>query len=234
MPFGRSGAVSVLDDAVDADRVFLSALQELIVLATEMLDMSVNSLISRPSVCREVIQRLQKTGQHWDEHDDWPGRAWYVDILMAVASLARVLDWWEAEKGFWNFDEDDAGDAPLTYILRPAREFSHDENDPSSARTADSAGVSPVTLPAPDRSLSTATITLPPSLRQSSTAIVTLPSESGDGPLSSPLVPPETSQAIEDLRTLAEQAKSINIVMELSLQGEDILYVNDAIFEVIG
>lgn len=205
---------------MEGSRQFLSALQELIVLATEMLDLSVNSLIARPAACRDVIQRLQKTGQHWDEHDDWPGRDWYVDILMAVASLARVLDWWEAEKGFWNFDEDDAEDEPLSYILRPAREASTDDNDLAAAHLHDSAAVSPATLP--DVSMSTATLRLPP-LDKDVTPEVLLP-----------IVPPETTQAIQDLRALAEQAKNINIVMELSLQGEEILYVNDAIYEVIG
>jgi serine/threonine-protein kinase RIM15 len=69
--------------------------------------------------------------------------------------------------------------------------------------------------------MSTATITLPPL----DDHIPTPPEE--------PAVS-QTTQAIQDLRTLAEQVKSINIVMELSLQGEEILYVNDAIYEVLG
>lgn len=229
MPHSRPLVASslALDDGVEADRQFLSALQELIVLATDVLDLSVNSLISRPMACVDIIRQLQKTGQYWDEHEDWPGRDWYVDILMAVANLGRVLDWWQAEKGFWNFEDEDE-DEPLSYVLRPAKENPHYDLEPGfSARSFGSAGVSPIALPAQDPgaldpSMSTTTITLPP-LDDHPTA----QADEKD-------VPSETPQAIQDLRTLAEQVKSINIVMELSLQGEEILYVNDAIYEVLG
>jgi serine/threonine-protein kinase RIM15 len=210
---------------MEADRLFLHTLQDLIVLATDILDLSVDSLVSKPTACVDIIRQLQKTGQAWDEHEGWPGRDWYVDILMAVASLGRVLDWWQAEKGFWNFEDDDANE-PLSYVLRPAKETPHFDLEPGSARPLSSAAVSPIALPAQDPglhdpSMSTATITLPPL----DDHIPTPPEE--------PAVS-QTTQAIQDLRTLAEQVKSINIVMELSLQGEEILYVNDAIYEVLG
>lgn len=231
MPHSRPFLASsiALEDGADADRQFLSALQELIVLATDVLDLSVDSLILRPMACVDIIRQLQKTGQYWDEHEEWPGRDWYVDILMAVASLGRVLDWWQAEKGFWNFEDEDA-DEPLSYVLRPAKENPHFDLEPGfSARSLSSAAVSPIALPAQDPgghdpSMSTATITLPP--LDDEHAAVTQPEPMATSP--------DASQAIQDLRTLAEQVKSINIVMELSLQGEEILYVNDAIYEVLG
>ncbi len=226
MPHVRpTASSSLLDDGMEADRLFLHTLQGLIVLATDILDLSVDSLVSKPTACVDIIRQLQKTGQAWDEHEGWPGRDWYVDILMAVASLGRVLDWWQAEKGLWNFEDDDANE-PLSYVLRPAKETPHFDLEPGSARPLSSAAVSPIALPAQDPglhdpSMSTATITLPPL----DDHIPTPPEE--------PAVS-QTTQAIQDLRTLAEQVKSINIVMELSLQGEEILYVNDAIYEVLG
>ena len=42
------------------------------------------------------------------------------------------------------------------------------------------------------------------------------------------------AQDASDLKSLAEHAKSVNIVMELGLQGEEIQYINDAIMEVTG
>lgn len=219
MPYSRSLLSSHpgLEEALEADRQFLAALQELIVLATDVLDLSVNSLISRPTACVEIIQKLQKTGQYWDEHEDWPGRDWYVDILMAVASLGRVLEWWEAEKGFWNFDDDKDENEPLTFVLRPAKEAPHFELEPSTASKSEaSTGMSPLALAPLDPSLSTVTLTPP------------VPADDTDA------VPAQPTQAVHDLRVLAEQAKSVNIVMELSLTGEEIIYVNDAILEVIG
>lgn len=48
--------------------------------------------------------------------------------------------------------------------------------------------------------------------------------------------PMETAkpQAAENLKILADYAKSVNIVMELSLRGQEVQYINDAILEVAG
>lgn len=121
------GRHSLLIDAADDDRQFLQALQDLIVMATEVVDSSVHTLKSGPSSCATSIQRIQKIGAKWDEHPDWPGREWYVEILLAVANLGRVLDWWEAEKGFWNFDAETENDQ-LLFVLKPKEEqrFDHE------------------------------------------------------------------------------------------------------------
>ncbi|KIR30593.1 hypothetical protein I309_00731 [Cryptococcus deuterogattii LA55] len=192
------GRHSLLTDAADEDRHFLQALQDLIVMATEVVDSSVHTLKSGPSSCATIIQRIQKIGAKWDEHPDWPGREWYVEILLAVANLGRVLDWWEAEKGFWNFDAETENDQ-LLFVLKPKEEQRLDQE----FRAA---------LSEPRHSpLSTAVSVAEP----------------GKG-----LSP--KAQAIDDLKFLAEHAKSVNIVMELSLQGEIVAYVNDAVLEVLG
>ncbi len=207
------------------ERNFLAALQELIVLATDVLDLSVSSLMARPVSCPEIIAKTQKVGQQWDEHDDWPGRDWYVDILMAVANLKRVLDWWEEEKGFWNFDEEDENE-PLLFVMKPSREESRFD-DQFKAALADPR-FSPLA--------STGRILNEPS---STVSLETLSPDAQSGELTGrteigPVTGTPKAHAVEDLQFLAEHAKSVNIVMELSLQGEEILYVNDAIMEVIG
>lgn len=205
-----------VEDAIETNRQFLAALQELIVLSTDVLETSVDSLISRPTCCADIISKLQRTGQYWDDHEDWPGRDWYVDILMAVASLSRVLQWWEAEKGFWNFEDDP--NEPLTYVFRPFK-----DTPQFDLGGGGSAAASPLVLPSAGPVGPGTALTLAPSEshRQVPREDVARTTE-------------ETNQAVEDLRNLAEQAKSINIVMELSLQGQEILYVNDAIYEVVG
>lgn len=214
------------EESLDTDKLFLTSLQDLIVLATDVLDLTVDSLISRPSACVEIVRKIQATGQAWDEHEDWPGRAWYVDILMAVARLARVLEWWEAEKGFWNFDED--ADEPLSFLLRPTRDIPQFELEPGRSELDQSqAHFAPSADAVQDLSQSATTITLPHS--QSAQSPVTSPTDAKEEPELD-----DTTQAIEDLRILAEEARNVNIVMELSLQGEEIIYVNDAIYEVIG
>lgn len=216
-----------LDLALEADRVFLTSLQELIVLATDVLDLTVDSLVSRPSACVEIVREIQKTGQSWDDHEDWPGRAWYVDILIAVARLARVLEWWEAEKGFWNFDED--SDEPLPLFLRPTKDIPQFELEPGRTYPEHAQVFSsPSVVAEQDLSQSVTTITLPRSQVGDSSPTVTAVDPKEESRVD------DATQAIEDLRMLAEEAQNVNIVMELSLQGEEIIYVNDAIYEVIG
>ncbi|WWC88163.1 uncharacterized protein L201_003068 [Kwoniella dendrophila CBS 6074] len=223
----RTTAQNLLDEA-DDDQLFLTALQDLIVLATEALDSSVNALVTRPSLCTEIIQKLQTVGSKWDRHDDWPGRDWYVDILMAVANLSRVLDWWEAEKGFWNFDEDDENE-PLLFVMKPSREEPRFDQEFKAALgdSKYSPALAPTTIP--DRPASAISLEVPsPGSSGPHTAkpsITGVPAGTGGTP---------TLQPVEDLKFLAEHAKSVNIVMELSLQGEQIEYVNDAIMEVVG
>ena len=88
----------------------MTTLYEIIGVATDITEMSISQLTAQPKLCSQLVQRVQQIGKAWDEHPDWHGRNWYVQVLLAVASLSRVVEWWEAEKQFWNFDDDDEGD----------------------------------------------------------------------------------------------------------------------------
>lgn len=97
---------------------WMQPLEELVAVAMEVLDVSINSLIARPGSCSQLITRVQSIGRFWDDHPEWAGRGWFIQILLAVAGLSRVVEWWEAEKGFWNFNDDDEQDAePIRFIL---------------------------------------------------------------------------------------------------------------------
>lgn len=224
MPTSTRGLLTGAEfEAAEDDKRFLLALQDLIVLATEVLDSSVNALVTNTGSCAELVQKLQRVGSSWDDHEDWPGREWYVDILMAVANLSRVLDWWQAEKGFWNFDDDDENE-PLVFVLKPSGQGKEEpkfDRDFGAALTSQrSSPVNPV-LQLPDPPTSGVSFEVPPS---DSTMVGTAKQV-------------ETTPnvvAANDLQVLADHAKSVNIVMELGLQGEEIQYVNDAIMEVIG
>lgn len=211
---------SAEQEAAEDDKRFLAALQDLIVLATEVLDSSVNVLITNSGTCAELVQRLQKVGSKWDDNQEWPGREWYVDILMAVANLSRVLDWWQAEKGFWNFDDEDENE-PLVFVLRPGTQAREDVKDQAAMPLSVRSSPVNTSLQLPDPPGTGVLLEVP---SPDSTQLGTAKQVEG------------TPKAIatDDLRYLAEHAKSVNIVMELSLQGEEIQYVNDAILEVIG
>ena len=221
MPSSKRGLYAgVVDDSIDDDRKFLSALQDLIVLATDVLDSSVNTLSSKPGICAELVQKLQRVGSSWDDHDSWPGRVWYVDILMAVANLSRVLDWWQAEKGFWNFDEEDDNE-PIMFVMKPGKEDSRFDRAFGAAISDYRSSPQQSLLQLPEMPNSGISLDAPSPV-----------STTADGGTAKQLVTPKVGS--DDLKFLAEHAKSVNIVMEFSLQGEEIQYVNDAILEVIG
>ncbi|OXC70861.1 hypothetical protein AYX13_00277 [Cryptococcus neoformans] len=215
--------ISLQVDTTDEDRHFLQALQDLIVLATEVVDSSVHTLKSGPSSCATIIQRIQKIGAKWDEHPDWPGREWYVEILLAVANLGRVLDWWEAEKGFWNFDAETENDQ-LLFVLKPREEQRFDQEFRATLSEPRYSPLSTAVSVAGDLPSALSLDATSPDVPSPQT---TKSEEPGKG-----LSP--KALAIDDLKFLAEHAKSVNIVMELSLQGEIVEYVNDAVLEVLG
>src|SRR5258708_387768 len=237
--------------------VFMSTLQAVIAIATDVIDMPISKLTSEPKACSELVQKVQYIGKAWDEHPDWHGRHWYVQLLLAVASLSRVVEWFEAERQFWNF-EGDEGDASeqLTFVMKPrTREGSVNESFvPSSASTMGRFEQQMQQQPksgtsTPSQSDERTSIRASPSsnlkhLWRSASLSQVNPSQSSEqatvetvGLLS--LEQPEISreEASETLRQQAEEAQSLNIVLELTLDGENgqqFAWINPAWFDVIG
>jgi serine/threonine-protein kinase RIM15 len=100
---------------------YVSTLHELIAVSTDIIEMSATTLTSRPGMGSDLVRKVQEVGRAWDSHPDWYGRTWYITVLLAVATLARVVEWFEAERQFWNFEEDDEDGEiePLTFVLKP-------------------------------------------------------------------------------------------------------------------
>lgn len=217
------------DDAANPiETPLMRALQEIISIATDILDTPTNAFVSKPASCQEMVQKVQKVGQAWDDNPDWPGRGWYVQLLLAVAGLSRVVEWWEAEKGFWNFDDDDQ-DEPLLFVMKPAaREEQRFEQSFKSAleSTRSSPAVPVAPLPRTDS---------PAVLLSDGDGRSQHSDQRSQNTTPAPVLTERPkAQAAEELRLMAEHAKSVNIVMELSLGGEIIEWVNPAWREVIG
>ncbi|WFC97724.1 non-specific serine/threonine protein kinase [Malassezia yamatoensis] len=85
----------------------LEPLQTMAEIATELRTLSLHALLSQRSLCRPYIAKIQALSTVWDEHPDWHGRGWYVELLLTVATLSRVLEWWDAEHRFWAEESDD-------------------------------------------------------------------------------------------------------------------------------
>jgi serine/threonine-protein kinase RIM15 len=202
----------------------VNGLQEIIAIATDVTEMTVSTLLSRPAECQAKVADVVSLGELWKEHPDWPGKEWYYQLLLAVASLSRVVEWWETEKGFWNWDdEDDIGQ--FTFIMKPIREAESQFSSPLiSARDHPE-----------ERPESQTMHSCPPRLRLAADEDSILSPPLQDGPGTTKTGSDFARfEAIEDLQLQAERAKSVNIVLELSLDGDTIEWVNPAWQEVLG
>jgi len=221
----------------------MTTLYELIGVATDITEMSVTQLTAQPKCCEALVQRVQNIGKAWEEHPDWHGRNWYVQVLLAVASLSRVVEWWEAEKQFWNFDDNENElDEPLTFVMKPADEFPAPA--PTPTRKTEASDLEDFRLnPEDDNKLrlhrpnshnrrsrdenpKTLSASTAHSLERHESS--PRPSKSHDNTESARVL------ATERLRLQAETAQNQNIVLELSLDGEHLIWINYAWNVVVG
>jgi len=218
----------------------MTALYDIIGVATDITDMTIPQLTAQAKVCETLVQRVQNIGRLWDDHPDWHGRNWYVQVLLAVASLSRVVEWWEAEKSFWNFeDKDNEMEEPLTFVMKPPEErpstpaptptnsLGH-EDDLDSFRL-NPEDEQPLRVSRTWSSGRRSRDDHPKSLSLSAVP----PKDVSPSPLRSAAKVQESSEsarvlATERLRLQAETAQNQNIVLELSLDGDRILWVNYA------
>jgi len=219
----------------------MTALYEIIGVATDLTETTIAQLTAQPKIMEDIVQRVQNIGKTWDDHPDWHGRNWYVQVLLAVASLSRVVEWWEAEKQFWNFDEnEEEQDEPLMFVTKPAEDsgllpsssLHHVESELDGFRLDDDPRVRVPTPP-----------TITRKSRDEHPKQVAhhlgLPEVGKSAP--SP-TPSKTLEAVESARVLAterlrlqaETAQNQNIVVELSLDGDHFIWVNHAWRMVVG
>ncbi|KAJ3802044.1 hypothetical protein GGU11DRAFT_107472 [Lentinula aff. detonsa] len=237
----RRSSRILIDDPVDP---IMTTLYDLIGVATDIMDMSVTQITAQPKCCEALVQRVQNIGKAWEEHPDWHGRNWYVQVLLAVASLSRVVEWWEAEKQFWNFDDkENELDEPLTFVMKPADDFAVPA--PTPTRRTEPSELEDFRLNHDDdnklrlhrptshnrKSRDEHPKTLTASATHSQEHLeheTRASSKSHDNTESARVL------ATERLRLQAETAQNQNIVLELSLDGEHLIWINYAWSVVVG
>lgn len=237
-PNRRSSRILV-DDPVDP---IMTTLYEIIGVCTDIQEMSISQLTAQPKLCSQLVQRVQQIGKAWDEHPDWHGRNWYVQVLLAVASLSRVVEWWEAEKQFWNFDDEDDDDEqePFSFLLKPAEETAPTPAPtPTNSQGSDTESQKQVPLGAEiDDRLRLSRSTSHPGQQRDDTRrpSATVKEIDFTRPPAKPMDTTESARvlATERLRLQAEQAQNQNIVIELSLDGDHLLWINHAWAVVVG
>ncbi|GAA5922084.1 uncharacterized protein JCM15063_003180 [Sporobolomyces koalae] len=225
----RSPATAFLHSANSklAESAFIVLLQEIITIATEIIDTPISKLTALPGSCAEYIGKVQQIGEGWNENPELPCRGWYVQLLLAVAGLSRVVEWWEAEKGFWSFDDGDNEDAePILFISKGG----HVDESPEIRARGDSvsvpslappAGAQPphwsplgIDLGAPDESIDTR-------------------STRSRAPTAS-AGPDDTRHRAEELKQAVEAITSQTLLMELSLDGQLFQYLSSAWQDIVG
>ncbi|KAH7887614.1 RIM15, signal transduction response regulator [Phlebopus sp. FC_14] len=230
----RRSSRILVDDPVDP---IMSALYDLIGVATDVTEMSATQLTAQPKVCESLVQRVQSIGKAWDDHPDWHGRNWYVQVLLAVASLSRVVEWWEAEKQFWNFDDnEEEQDEPLMFVMKPAEDYPSVPTP--STRPRQEEGLLRFSPEEEHRLRMSRPVSHGRRPRDEHPKDLTRKS-SPEPPSRSPNKVTEHSEsarvlATERLRLQAETAQNHNIVMELSLDGDHFIWVNHAWRVVVG
>ncbi|KIP07024.1 hypothetical protein PHLGIDRAFT_106203 [Phlebiopsis gigantea 11061_1 CR5-6] len=222
----------------------MNTLYEIIGVATDVMDMSISQLTAEPKICERLVTRVQNIGKVWDEHPDWHGRNWYVQVLLAIASLSRVVEWWEAEKQFWNFDEhDDEQEEPLLFVMKPPDDpaaavpstpsMRHEISDSGSTLRVGAEEEARLrmarTTSAGRRSRGDATKDLlaTPAAKEQKDAEHLRSGSKFDNESARVL-------ATERLRLQAETAQNQNIVIELDLDGDHLLWMNYAWRNIIG
>lgn len=236
----RRSSRILVDTPIDP---IMTALYDIISVATDVTEMTVAQLTAQPKICETLVQRVQNIGKTWDDHPDWHGRNWYVQVLLAIASLSRVVEWWEAEKQFWNFDDnEDEQDELLTFVTKPAEDFEAlplDQQQEDSElegfrlNPADDDNSIRVVQPvAPDRK------SRDEQTKELSASGTKSPAEDRhrEPPATHPQETNESARilATERLRLQAVTAQNQNIVMELALDGEHVIWLNHAWRGVVG
>ncbi|ORZ09533.1 hypothetical protein BCR42DRAFT_381630 [Absidia repens] len=99
---------------------FILALQDMITLAQTVLDTPLENYLENAGGCAAIVSAIQSVGMQWDAHPEWPCREWYVRLLLCVAAFNRVVEWWEAERGFWcSWNTSSSGGASATGVSNP-------------------------------------------------------------------------------------------------------------------
>ncbi|KAI0347180.1 hypothetical protein BDW22DRAFT_502819 [Trametopsis cervina] len=237
----RRSSRILVDDPVDP---IMTTLYDIIGVATDVMEMSISQLTARPKVCEQLVTRVQNIGKAWDEHPDWHGRNWYVQVLLAIASLSRVVEWWEAEKQFWNFDDnDDEQEDPLLFVMKPPDEDAAAvpstpsmKHDLANAGSALKVGPDEEARLRMSRTVSAGRRTRAESTKELSFSASPQPARETEAQKAASKDNAESARvlATERLRLQAETAQNQNIVIELGLDGDHFIWVNYAWRFVIG
>ena len=206
-----------LHEAEDAKEhaAFITLLQDISALAIEIVDIPISSFTANAGLCADYIAKIQEIGKAWDDDPSLPCRSFYIQMLLAVAGLSRVVEWWEAEKGFWSFeDNEDEEAAPLTFVAKPSPDTEFTSLRPRQQQLEES-------------SLAEATV----AHAQAETSPLGI--DMGE-PVGAQGEEHPPAEVVDDLRAAVEESRRQTLLIELSLDGQLLQYLSSAWAEITG
>ncbi|GAA5803497.1 hypothetical protein HPULCUR_008979 [Helicostylum pulchrum] len=212
-----SSMVALISEDSYLPTPFILTLQELISVAQSVMDTSLDEIIETNGACAEAVAKIQTIGSSWDEHPEWPCREWYVRLLLGIAALNRVIEWWAVERGFWSvtgtatpIPASDTEDMDTSSnISKMDEEETYDEVDDDGHMSIDEV----------------------PKRRQDRESIL-----SHDTPLfeDDEMNEPDNNFGSFQLQAEAERSQNSTIIVELSLGTTSVQYVSPVWFDVVG
>ncbi|GAA6036568.1 hypothetical protein JCM8097_001229 [Rhodosporidiobolus ruineniae] len=214
-----------------AQSALIVLLQEITSVASEILDTSVSKLTSKPGSCAEYIARVQQIGEAWNENPELPCRGYYVQLLLAVAGLSRVVEWWEAEKGFWTFDEDASADTdPILFVAKPGL----GESPEVRGRGESISSVPSTTALQPPLGPKWSPLGIDLGLANDEEKEELAGQDGRRREQSAAVTEGEIKQRADDLRQAVETIRQQTLLIELSLDGQLFQYLSSAWQDLVG
>lgn len=211
---------------------FILTLQDLISVAQNVMDTSLDEIIETSGACADALARIQAIGVQWDIHPEWPCREWYVRLILGIAALNRVVTWWAAERDFWNVNGNGGvgnGNNHSSGIMTTMSSVAPSDAEGDDMDTA--SNLSPMEETEDEESH----MSLDDVESQRSTSTRIRASESNVQ------LNVEKNQDVEDeqlgslkLQEEAERSQSSTIIVELSLGTTTVQYVSPVWFDVVG
>lgn len=237
--------VTFISEDVYLPTPFILTLQALICLAQSVLDTDLEVFLENSGTCADTVSSIQQTGVEWDYHRDWPCREWYVRLLLSVAALNRVVEWWQTERSFWASSSAAITSTPTTtsnsttatatplfkpLIINALGGNYYHMNQQQFDTPGGSASVFSSTFNMNDSSAAVATSDDFGSARFSTTKVP----RTRDNSTFSSFNPSDNDDETYQLQEEAEIGQSGTIVMELSLISFTVQYLSPVWQDVIG
>jgi hypothetical protein len=235
-PTPSNAMVTLISEDSYLPTPFILRLQDLISVAQNVMDTSLDEIIETSGACAEAVAKIQAIGIQWDVNPEWPCREWYVRLLLGIAALNRVVEWWAAERGFWTSSgtacgsSNSAGGGIMTAISSVA---------PSDTEGDDMDTVSNLSRMEETEDEEESHMSLDEA--ESQRSVSTRMKINDESNSRFPVYEDEYNNDMEDehldsskLQEEAERSQSSTIIVELSLQTTIVQYVSPVWLEVVG